>query len=212
MDDRHRGTPICLGCFCRDLSRHLARAYCRPRPSIGKQSQHGSTCNVDPHFRLRPDVMTSGFRGGFHPGGQTGRCRLVPSPMTPGCWRAKSDVSACAASAALAPPRIRLMRSRRRRASSKSRALAAASILRCRTSMVSVITLQTHGGDFWQHCDPRRSWANAVRCPVPGRLSEHAADTLIFNILVSARYSISCRHQKSCCGQVDARQQTFAFL
>jgi hypothetical protein len=66
----------------------------------------------------------------------------VPNPIAPGCWRTKPDVSACAASTALAPPRIKLMRSRRRRASSKSSTLAAASILRWRSSMVSVIIAQ----------------------------------------------------------------------
>ena len=141
MDDRHRGTPICVGRFCRDRSSDFAWAYSRSQLTIGKQSQQGSTCNVDPHVRFRPDVMSSGLVGAFHPAGGTGRCWLVPSPMEPGCWRTKSDVSACAASAALAPPRIRLMRSRRRRASSKSRALAAACILRCRSTMVSFIPL-----------------------------------------------------------------------
>lgn len=86
--------------------------------------------------------MRSGFGGSFHSGGGTGRCRLVPSPMAPDRWRSKPDVSACAASAAFAPPRIRLMRSRIRRASSKSRALAAASIASWRYSTVSFITTQ----------------------------------------------------------------------
>ena len=92
--------------------------------------------------------MRSGFGGGFQSGGGTGRCRLVPSPMDPGCWRTRPDVSACAASSALAPPRIRVMRSRRRRASSKSRALAAASILRRRSSILSFIANQRAAADF----------------------------------------------------------------
>lgn len=145
MDDRHHVTPIRLiipSRFSSDLSCDLAWTYRRSGRTFGEQAQHGGTCDVDRHFRFRPDVLRSGFDGGFHPGGGVGRCRLVPSPMAPGCWRTKPDVSACAASPALAPPRIMLMRSRIRRASSKSRALAAASILRWRSSMVSVITTQ----------------------------------------------------------------------
>lgn len=145
MDDRHRDAPIfraMCGRTGRDPSCYLAWAYRRVRPAIGEHTPHGGARDVDPHFGFRPDVIRSGFGGGFHPGGGTGRCRLVPNPIAPGCWRTKPDVSACAASMALAPPRIKLMRSRRRRASSKSSMLAAASILRWRSSMVSVITAQ----------------------------------------------------------------------
>lgn len=118
------------------------RSRGRAVPAIGKHGQHGATCDVDLHLRFRPDVMRSGFGGGVHPGGGTGRCRLVPSPIDPGCWRIKPDVSAWAAPAALAPPRIRLIRSRRRLASSKSRLRAAVSILRRRSSIASVTAAQ----------------------------------------------------------------------
>jgi hypothetical protein len=113
--------------------------------------------------------MRSGFGGGFHPGGGTGRCRLVPSPMAPGCWRTRPDVSACATSAALAPPRIRLMRSRMRRASSKSRALAAASILRWRSSIVSVITTQRAVATLGSKAPPLPPFRHGRRIPETGR-------------------------------------------
>ena len=109
---------------------------------MGKQRQHRRTRAVRRHLRFRPDVMGSGFGGAFQSGGVTGRCRLDPSPMAPERWRASPEVSASAASVALAPPRIRLMRSRIRRASSKSRACAAASISRWRSSIVLFIINQ----------------------------------------------------------------------
>ena len=142
MHNWHRAAPICPFC-CRhhrgDLPGDLAGAYRSSGFALGKQRQNNGARNVDHFFRLRPDVMRSGFGGGFHSCGVTGRCRLVPRPMAPGRCRTKPDVSACSASAALAPPRIRLMRSRMRRASSKSSTLTAASILRCKSSIASVI-------------------------------------------------------------------------
>lgn len=145
MDDRHRDTPVrgsISGGPRHQLSCDLAGAYRRSRRPFGEEREYCGPRPVDVHFGFRPDVMRSGFGGGFHPGGGMGRCRLVPSPMAPGCWRTRPDVSACSASAALAPPRIRWIRSRRRRASSKSSARAAASILRCRSSIVSAIMVQ----------------------------------------------------------------------
>ncbi len=129
MDKRHGQMPVCR-IVASDLTRHFARTYRCCRRAFGKQGQYCSVGDADRHLRFRPEVMRSGFGGGFQSGGGIGRCRLDPSPMAPGFWRTSPDVSASAASAASDPPRIRLMRSRIRRASSKSRACAAASISR----------------------------------------------------------------------------------
>ena len=117
----------------------------------GEISVCSDACEQGPYLRFRPElpeVMRSGFGGGFHSGGGIGRCLLVPRPMAPGRWRTRPEVSARAASAASAPPRRRLMRSRIRRASSKSRALAAASMSRCKSSIVLSIFLQRIGPHF----------------------------------------------------------------
>lgn len=67
------------------------------------------------------------------------RCWLVPKPMAPGLCRCSPEKSACPASSAVPPPRIRLILSRHRRASSKSRASAAASIFFCKVSIELLI-------------------------------------------------------------------------
>ena len=141
MDARHRRAPAVLAVRSYP-SCDLARAYCRVRLSFSQDCQDCRPCNLVRHFRFCPDVMRSGFFGGFQSGGRTGRCRLVPSPIVPGCWRASPDVSAASASVASAPPRMRLMRSRSCRAFSKSRSLAAISISRWRSSRVLLISRQ----------------------------------------------------------------------
>lgn len=88
---------------------------------------------------VRPVVIGSGLTGGRQSAGGVVRCWLVPRPIAPGCCRSNPEVSACSASGDVAPPRIRLILSRYRFAASKSKAAAAASIFRCRVSMVSRI-------------------------------------------------------------------------
>lgn len=101
------------------------------------------------HFRFLsrrplPDVIGSGLGGGFQPCGGFIRGWLVPKPIDPGCWRSNLAKSACAASVALAPARIKLILSRHRFASSKSSARAASSILSCNVCIVSSIIPETH--------------------------------------------------------------------
>ena len=95
---------------------------------------------LDQHRRELPAfVIESGLMGGVQPAGGSTRCWLVPSPIAPGRCRVIPEVSAVAAASAVAPPRMRLIRSRRRRAFSKFNAAAAASLLVCKLSIVSAM-------------------------------------------------------------------------
>jgi hypothetical protein len=130
------------------VPRHaVAPQIAAPGPRLASKACHAHGRLFDRHGRVRfgtfvPDVIGSGLAGGLQPAGGVCRCRLVPKPIAPGCWRNRPDVSAASASATVAPPRIKLMRSRRRAASSKSRARTAASISRCKSSTVWLMHLQ----------------------------------------------------------------------
>lgn len=143
MHRRHRLAPIrrflgfvlggqCSGHFAwtdRPVTRppgekrqnHVTRVLMCYRCLLGEAGTHG---------RFARPVKGLGLRGAFHPAGRTGWGWLVPIPIAPDRCRVRPDVSARDASSRLAPPRIKLISSRRRRASSKSNFSAAAAMRR----------------------------------------------------------------------------------
>jgi len=120
MHNGHRYSPVTLpGHSARDFT----GADCSPwLPCRQKPKQH-CTSFFDTHLRppgreLRPLVIRSGLCGRFQPEGGATFCWLVPNPIAPGLGRSSPETSAAAASSKVAPPRIRLIMSRRRFASS----------------------------------------------------------------------------------------------